>query len=232
MPKLPPLLARPLERLRSGLRAWRQRRRWTPERQLAHLRTMLLADHRWLASDRVASALTARYLAALAPDWFRTQHEDVARLRSRLGLVPPGGWDPDPSAAAHPTRHQAGMTNAELRVAWNQKLPGVTPSDRELTAFALGAEVGLARGAAAGLDPTLSAALRAASDRCSGLSLDYRRAGTGWPEQWRARLFNNKNERYDWRVERFAATPEDALSAAELAARRTADRATTPTVVA
>ncbi|MBL8469681.1 hypothetical protein [Methyloversatilis discipulorum] len=45
---------------------------------------MLLADHRWLAADKTADALTARYLAALAPDWYERNHEDTARLRSRL----------------------------------------------------------------------------------------------------------------------------------------------------
>lgn len=37
---------------------------------------------------------------------------------------------------------QGGLTNAELLAAWTRKLPGVEPSDRDLTAFALGVEVG------------------------------------------------------------------------------------------
>lgn len=37
---------------------------------------------------------------------------------------------------------QGGMSNAELLGAWMKKLPGVEPSDRELSAFALGVEVG------------------------------------------------------------------------------------------
>ncbi len=37
---------------------------------------------------------------------------------------------------------QAGMDNDALLAAWEKKLPGVKPSQRELTAFALGAEVG------------------------------------------------------------------------------------------
>lgn len=36
------------------------------------------------------------------------------------------------------------MTNDELLAAWKRKLPGVEPTDRELTAFALGVEVGQA----------------------------------------------------------------------------------------
>lgn len=44
---------------------------------------------------------------------------------------------------------QAGMSNDKLRAAFLYKLPGVTPTDNELSAFALGAEVGheLARAA-------------------------------------------------------------------------------------
>ena len=33
------------------------------------------------------------------------------------------------------------MTNDQLLAAWKRKLPGVEPTDRELTAFALGVEV-------------------------------------------------------------------------------------------
>lgn len=36
------------------------------------------------------------------------------------------------------------MTNDELLAAWERKLPGVAPTDRELSAFALGVEVGQA----------------------------------------------------------------------------------------
>lgn len=39
---------------------------------------------------------------------------------------------------------QGGMDNAALTDAWRKKLPGVNPSDRDLTAFALGVEVGFA----------------------------------------------------------------------------------------
>ena len=40
---------------------------------------------------------------------------------------------------------QAGMTNNELRAAWHAKLPGAEPTERQLSAFAVGAEVGWAR---------------------------------------------------------------------------------------
>ena len=34
------------------------------------------------------------------------------------------------------------MTNDQLLAAWKRKLPNVAPTDQELTAFALGVEVG------------------------------------------------------------------------------------------
>lgn len=37
---------------------------------------------------------------------------------------------------------QGGLSNAELLAAWQKKLPGVEPSERELSAFAVGVEVG------------------------------------------------------------------------------------------
>ena len=40
---------------------------------------------------------------------------------------------------------QGGMSNDELLAAWKQKLPGIEPTDRELTSFALGVEVGCGR---------------------------------------------------------------------------------------
>jgi hypothetical protein len=39
---------------------------------------------------------------------------------------------------------QGGMNNAQLAEAWNKKLPGVAPTEQDLTAFALGVEVGFA----------------------------------------------------------------------------------------
>jgi hypothetical protein len=37
---------------------------------------------------------------------------------------------------------QGGLTNADLLTEWKRKLPGVEPSERDLTAFAIGVEVG------------------------------------------------------------------------------------------
>lgn len=39
---------------------------------------------------------------------------------------------------------QGGLTNEQLREAFGEKMPGVVPSDRDLTLFALGIEVGAA----------------------------------------------------------------------------------------
>lgn len=44
---------------------------------------------------------------------------------------------------------QGGLSNAELLTAWMRKLPRVEPSERDLTAFALGVEVGRELGQAA-----------------------------------------------------------------------------------
>jgi hypothetical protein len=49
--------------------------------------------------------------------------------------------------------------------------------------------------------------------RFQGVDLQYRREGTGWPEQWRARLFASKNERYDYRLVAFGETADAAVAA-------------------
>jgi hypothetical protein len=74
--------------VRGWWRAWRHRRYWTAERQLENLRNMVQGDHRWLAHDKVADALTTRYLAALAPDWMSRVHACPANFRREIGLEP------------------------------------------------------------------------------------------------------------------------------------------------
>ena len=69
-------------------KAWRKRRYWTPERQLENLRIMVMGDHRYLAHDKTADALTERYLAALAPDWYQRVHVDPWHFRQSIGLEP------------------------------------------------------------------------------------------------------------------------------------------------
>ena len=74
--------------LRGWWRAWQHRREWTPERQLEHLRQMVQGDHRWLAHDKTADALTTRYLAALGPDWMSRVHACPDHFRREIGLEP------------------------------------------------------------------------------------------------------------------------------------------------
>ena len=86
----------PVERMVSRIAGWwraRQRRRyWTAERQLENLRNMVQGDHRWLAHDKVADALTTRYLAALAPDWMSRVHSSPDHFRRQIGLEPQHGF--------------------------------------------------------------------------------------------------------------------------------------------
>ena len=49
---------------------------------------MVQGDHRWLAHDKVADALTTRYLAALAPDWMSRVHACHDHFRREIGLEP------------------------------------------------------------------------------------------------------------------------------------------------
>jgi hypothetical protein len=76
----------------SKLKTWWKRRKarkyWTAERQLENLRNMIYSDNRWLAHDKTADALTTRYCAALAPDWFRRVHADPEAFRREIGLEP------------------------------------------------------------------------------------------------------------------------------------------------
>lgn len=81
-------LSEGLAGLRGWWSAWRSRRYWTPERQLEHLRLMVQGDHRWLAHDKTADALTTRYLAALEPDWYTRYHADICHFRREIGLEP------------------------------------------------------------------------------------------------------------------------------------------------
>ncbi len=55
------------------------------------------------------------------------------------------------------------------------------------------------------------------SKRFLGVTLENRRWGTNWPKKCRAKLMASKNERYDYRIEVFGDTLEEA--ARELIAR-------------
>jgi len=70
------------------------------------------------------------------------QIEEAARNMAKAAVIGVG-VGPLPSAlSAEVRRFQGGLTNAQLAEAWEKKLPGVTPTDRELSAFAIGIEVG------------------------------------------------------------------------------------------
>lgn len=77
-----------IESFLDWLRLCRHRRHWTAKTQLEHLRTMVSEDHRWLAHDKTAAALTTRYLAALRPDWMSVTHASASRFRRDADLEP------------------------------------------------------------------------------------------------------------------------------------------------
>lgn len=77
-----------LSALSDRLARWKARRYWTAERQLENLRTMVQGDNQWLAHDPIADAMTTRYLAALAPDWYSKVHASHGDFRREIGLEP------------------------------------------------------------------------------------------------------------------------------------------------
>ena len=76
-----------MKNLLAKYKQWKNKRYWKKQ-QLEYLRVTLLTDHRWLANDKTADALTSRYLDILKDDWYKLAHEDVSKLRDRLGLNP------------------------------------------------------------------------------------------------------------------------------------------------
>jgi hypothetical protein len=60
-----------------------------------------------------------------------TGEQECADLQQGLEVAPKS-----------PPPFQGGLSNDELRAAWQLKLPSVKPTDRDLSAFALGIEVG------------------------------------------------------------------------------------------
>ena len=76
-----------MKNLLAKYKQWKNKRYWKKQ-QLEYLRVTLQQDHRWLANDKAADALTSRYLDILKDDWYKLAHEDVSKLRDRLGLNP------------------------------------------------------------------------------------------------------------------------------------------------
>jgi hypothetical protein len=115
-------------RLAEGWRAWRRRRYWTSERQLDYLRTLLQADHRWLAHYKTADALTTRYLAALAPDWYSRVHADACCFRREIGLEPLTAL-----SALNSTAVRKPPNGPVEPAAQRSAQPGVRHADNEMT---------------------------------------------------------------------------------------------------
>ena len=69
--------------------AWIKPPQWTVDEQLAKIAAVVGEDARWMASNQVASELTARYLALLEPGWHAVRVEHVGSVRARLGIEPP-----------------------------------------------------------------------------------------------------------------------------------------------
>ena len=59
--------------------------------QVEHLQRLIDGDHRWLAHDPIADALTTRRRAALAADWRSVVHEHPGTFRARIGLAAVNG---------------------------------------------------------------------------------------------------------------------------------------------
>jgi len=53
--------------------------------------------------------------------------------------------------------------------------------------------------------------LQALGTRFHGVTLEFRRSGTDWPQPWRVRCISTKNERENYRVECFGDTAEEAI---------------------
>lgn len=110
-----------------------------------------------------------------AKKYFALKNE--APQESLAGPVRGDGSVEQGTAVASPRRFQGGLSNDELRAAWGAKVPSVQPTEAELTAFALGIEVG----------DSLPAELPSATQP-NPAPPEYRHtyaARTGWtPEQW------------------------------------------------
>lgn len=68
--------------------SWINPPRWTTEEMVANAVAAIAEDGRWMASDRVAAALTERYLQMLTPGWQHRSSEHAGQLRARLGIDP------------------------------------------------------------------------------------------------------------------------------------------------
>ena len=86
--------------------------------QVEHLQRLLDGDHRWLAHDPIAGALTTRYLAALAANWRSVVHEDSGRFRARIGLEPDYTSTVGTSLGAQKARLEALHPGSDVKRIW------------------------------------------------------------------------------------------------------------------
>ena len=107
-----------------------------------HARHAAVALQAWKLSADAAKAAESEKAMSKIVEASAPQIEEAARNMAKAAVIGVG-VGPLPSAlSAEVRRFQGGLTNAQLAEAWEKKLPGVTPTDRELSAFAIGIEVG------------------------------------------------------------------------------------------
>lgn len=68
--------------------SWVNPPRWTTEEMVANAVATIAEDGRWMSTDKVASALTERYLQMLTTGWEKRGVEHAGQLRTRLGIDP------------------------------------------------------------------------------------------------------------------------------------------------
>ncbi|MDM0086779.1 MULTISPECIES: hypothetical protein [unclassified Variovorax] len=127
-----------IQKLIARFHAWREARQWEAQ-HIEWLRTMVHGDARWLANNPIAAAITERYEAAVAEDWYARDHEDVSRLRTRLGLDPrPNGtccvqWPLLDKAARVDGGTFGKGVSSKLVIEAAQRFHDRTRSERQLT---------------------------------------------------------------------------------------------------
>jgi len=58
--------------------------KWPMKAQLMSLRTTMIQDRQWLASNQAAAMIIDRYLPMLSDDWEKAQVETISTFRDRL----------------------------------------------------------------------------------------------------------------------------------------------------
>ena len=100
----------------------------------------------WKARARHSTAPTVEAEPVAFVDAGELRNIGVGGFEPTISKSPVSKWDvPLYTHPAAPQPLQGGMSNNELLSQWKKKLPCVKPSECELSAFAVGAEVGFAR---------------------------------------------------------------------------------------